>query len=206
MAAALVLAAALALLPAASPSAGAQEAQQNGLPFPMPWFAPPAPAPAPAPAKAPKHTRPAPKPKREAKPAAAPKTETAKGAPAPTEAGKAANAKADPAAPATATPEAPPPPYEPQVLRLAEILGALAYLDDLCGAKDDWRKKMQDFLEAEARSEDRKERLAGAFNRSFHDYEQSYQACSPNAQIVISRFLSEGGKLARDVANRFSAS
>ncbi|PNG24974.1 TIGR02301 family protein [Methylocella silvestris] len=188
------------LLPAALPSAAAQNSQPNGLPFPIPWFAPPAPAPEPA--KEPKHSRPAhTKPKREARPAA-PKTETAKGAPAP-EAGKGASAKTDPA---PATPETPPPPYEPQILRLAEILGALAYLDDICGAKDDWRKKMQDFLEAEARTVDRKERLAGAFNRSFHDYEQSYQACSPNAQIVISRFLSEGGKLARDVANRFSAS
>ncbi|VTZ23785.1 conserved exported hypothetical protein [Methylocella tundrae] len=111
---------------------------------------------------------------------------------------------ADPHDPAP--PESPPPPYEPEVLRLAEILGALAYLDDLCGSKADWRAKMQNFLEAEAKTEDRKERLAGTFNRSFHDYEQSYQACTPNAQIIISRFLSEGGRLAHEVVNRFSAS
>lgn len=103
-------------------------------------------------------------------------------------------------------PESPPPPYEPQVLRLTEILGALAYLDDLCGSKADWRAKMQNFLEAEAKTEDRKERLAGTFNRSFHDYEQSYQACTPNAQIIIGRFLSEGDRLAHEVVNRFSAS
>jgi uncharacterized protein (TIGR02301 family) len=104
-------------------------------------------------------------------------------------------------------PPGPPlPPYEPQILRLAEILGALAYLDDICGSKDDWRAKMQELLQAEAKSEDRKERLAGTFNRSFHDYEQNYQACTPNAQIVISRFLAEGGKLAREIVGKFSAS
>lgn len=102
--------------------------------------------------------------------------------------------------------EPPPPPYEPEILRLAEILGALAWLDDLCGAKSDWRLRMQQFLEAEAKTPERKERFAGSFNRSFHDYEQSYQTCTPNAQIIIGRFLSEGGRLAREVANRFSAS
>ena len=102
--------------------------------------------------------------------------------------------------------EPPPPPYEPEILRLAEILGALAWLDDLCGAKSDWRLRMQQFLEAEAKTPERKERFAGSFNRSFHDYEQSYQTCTPNAQIIIGRFLSEGGRLAREVVNRFSAS
>ncbi len=131
-----------------------------------------------------------------AKPQAA-KPDAAKSEPGKTETGKADGAVA---------PEQPPPPYEPQILRLAEILGALAYLDDLCGSKSDWRVRMQQFLEAEAKTPERKERFAGSFNRSFHDYEQSYQTCTPNAQIIIGRFLSEGGRLARDVVNRFSAS
>ena len=105
-----------------------------------------------------------------------------------------------------AAPGPPPPPYEPQILRLAEILGALAWLDDLCGSKSDWRVRMQQLLEAEAKTPERKERFAGSFNRSFHDYELSYQTCTPNAQIIISRFLTEGGRLARDIVNRFSAS
>lgn len=114
--------------------------------------------------------------------------------------------KSDAARAEPAPQEPPPPPYEPQVLRLAEILGALAYLDDLCGAKSDWRIRMQQLLEAEARTPERKERFAGSFNRSFHDYEQSYQSCTPNAEIVIGRFLSEGGRLAQEIVNRFSAS
>jgi uncharacterized protein (TIGR02301 family) len=122
-----------------------------------------------------------------------------------TEAGKTEAGKPDAANP-QAQPEPPPPPYEPRILRLSEILGALAYLDDLCGAKSDWRARMQQFLEAEAKTAERKERLAGSFNRSFHDYELSYPSCTPSAQVIISRFLSEGGELARDIVNRFSAS
>jgi len=136
-----------------------------------------------------------------AKPQAA-KSEPGKSEPGKPEPGKTETGKADGAV----APEPPPPPYEPQILRLAEILGALAYLDDLCGSKSDWRVRMQQFLEAEAKTPERKERFAGSFNRSFHDYEQSYQTCTPNAQIIIGRFLSEGGRLARDVVNRFSAS
>jgi len=102
----------------------------------------------------------------------------------------------------------PPPPYETQLQRLAEILGALTYLDDLCGLGNsgDWRSKMQALLEAEAKTTFRKERLAGLFNRSFRGYERSYRACTPNAQAVITRFLTEGGALAHEVVNRFSAS
>lgn len=167
----------------------ALRAQPDAPWFAIPWFAPPPPAtPAPnepkalAKPKAHKEARPAPKDK---KPAAKEVKKT------------------DPAA--EPAPEAPPPPYEPQLLRLAEILGALAYLDDLCGSSEGWRGRMQEVLEAEARTQDRKERLAGAFNKSFHDYENVYRACSPNAKIVIGRFLNEGGRIAREVASRFSA-
>lgn len=98
-----------------------------------------------------------------------------------------------------------PPPYEPQLLRLAEIMGALSYLRDLCGAADGqlWRNKMAALLDAEAQSVSRKERMAGAFNRGFRGFETIYRTCTPNAELVISRYLDEGGKLARDVQNRY---
>jgi uncharacterized protein (TIGR02301 family) len=101
--------------------------------------------------------------------------------------------------------EAPPPPYEPQLLRLSEILGALAWLREVCGEGDgdQWRASMRSLMEAEARTETRRERLAGAYNRGFQNYETLYRACTPNAHAIIERFLDEGGKLADDVTNRF---
>ena len=110
-----------------------------------------------------------------------------------------------PAQPPRPTQEAPPPPYEPQLLRLAEILGALAWLRDVCGDKDgdQWRASMRALMEAEAQTEPRRERLAGAYNRGFRSYETLYRSCTPNAETIIERFLDEGGRLANEVTNRF---
>ena len=58
-------------------------------------------------------------------------------------------------------------------------------------------------MEAEAPTEGRRQRLAGAYNRGFRNYETLHRACTPNAQIIIERFLDEGGKLANEVTNRF---
>ena len=101
--------------------------------------------------------------------------------------------------------EAPPPPYEPQLLRLSEILGALSWLREICGDKDgeQWRASMRALMEAEAPTEIRRQRLAGAFNRGFSNYETLHRTCTPNAEIIIERFLEEGGKLANEVTNRF---
>jgi uncharacterized protein (TIGR02301 family) len=108
---------------------------------------------------------------------------------------------AEPPAPAAD----PPPPYEPQLLRLAELMGALAYLRDLCGAHDAdaFRAKMASLLEVEARSQARKESLAGAYNNGFRGYELSYRVCTPAAREIIARFLDEAAKISTDVANRY---
>ena len=116
-----------------------------------------------------------------------------------------------------------PPSYEPRLLRLAEILGALTYLQDLCKGADAqtagqtnhdqtnsgqmnsgqiWRAQMAALMEAEGRTQLTKQRLAGAYNRGFRGYETSYRRCTPNAQAVIARFLDESGRLAHEIAQR----
>jgi uncharacterized protein (TIGR02301 family) len=118
-------------------------------------------------------------------------------------------AKPAPDAKAAPAPEAEPPrPYDPEILRLAEILGALTYLDALCASNPsgDWGGKMQALLEAEAKTAARKERLAGSYNRGFHDYQRTYHLCTPNAQAIIGRFLAEGAGIAHEVVNRYGAS
>ncbi len=122
---------------------------------------------------------------------------------------------APPSAPKPAPPPAPPappppqlenlPPYEPQLMRLSEIMGALAYLRDLCGAQDGgaWTARMNALIDAEAPSEARRERLAGAFNRGFRGYQVTYRTCTPNAQTALDRFITEGGRLAHDITGKF---
>jgi uncharacterized protein (TIGR02301 family) len=103
--------------------------------------------------------------------------------------------------------EAPPPPYEGQMLRLAEVLGALSYLRDLCGRKDgeDWREKMSALLDAEAPDGSRRETLTGAFNRGFRGFELTYRVCTPNAEVVTARYLDEAGRISRDITYRYGA-
>ena len=109
-------------------------------------------------------------------------------------------------APAVPQPDPPAPPYEPQLMRLAEIMGSLAFLRDLCGDKDgaEWNARMKALLDTEAKTDARRERLAGAFNRGFRGYETIYRACTPVAQVIITRFLEEGRQIAHDIANRYS--
>ncbi len=127
--------------------------------------------------------------------------------------GKHRKSKKAAAAPKEAAKPPPPteetlPPYDPELLRLAEILGALTYLNALCDANapGDWRSKMQELLDSEGRTSIRRERLAGSYNRGFRDYERTYRFCTPNAQAAIGRFLAEGSKISREVVSRYGAS
>ena len=105
----------------------------------------------------------------------------------------------------TPAPE-PPPPYEPQLLRLAEIIGALSYLRDLCGAGDGatFRAEFANLMDTEGTTPTRKETLAGAFNRGLRDYELTYRACTPAAREIVARFLDEAARIAKDVAARWA--
>ncbi|MDI9847586.1 TIGR02301 family protein [Rhodoblastus sp. 17X3] len=109
--------------------------------------------------------------------------------------------------------EGPPPPYEPQLLRLSEIMGALSYLQTICGAPaggtavngDAWREQMENLMNAEAAGPSRREKLAGAYNRGLYGYEFSYHACTSNARLARQRFLDEGAQLSHDISARYRA-
>ena len=98
------------------------------------------------------------------------------------------------------------PAYEGDLIRLAEILGALHYLRELCGAHEGqaWRSEMQQLLDAEAPTGDRRERLTASFNRGYRGFQQSYRTCTPAANYAIRRYLEEGSRLARDISARYA--
>ena len=127
-------------------------------------------------------------------------------APAPKPAPSQSSSATPKSTPAPPSPAAePPPPYEPQLLRLAEMMGALAYLRDLCGAGDGdrFRARMAALLDAEGVVEARRNLLAGAYNSGFRDYQTTYRVCTPAANEVIARYLSETARIAAEVAGRY---
>ena len=97
-------------------------------------------------------------------------------------------------------------PYESDLQRLSEILGALHYLRDLCGAREGqtWRNEMQALVDAEAPSGERRERLVASFNRGYRGFQQTYRTCTPAADYAIRRYLEEGSKIARDITARYA--
>ena len=97
-------------------------------------------------------------------------------------------------------------PFDPDLLRLAEILGSLHYLRGICGANEGlkWRNEMQALIDAEAPSGDRRARMIANFNRGYRGFQQSYRTCTPAADLVIRRYLEEGSKIAREMTARYA--
>ena len=99
-----------------------------------------------------------------------------------------------------------PAPFDGDLQRLAEILGALHYLRALCGANEGakWRNEMQALVDAETPSGERRDKLVAGFNRGFRGFQQTYRTCTPAADLVIRRYLEEGAKISRDVTARYA--
>ena len=93
-------------------------------------------------------------------------------------------------------------PYDDKLLRLSEILGAVHYLRELCGANDGqtWRERMKELMDTEGSSALRRARLTRSFNNGYRSYSRTYSACSPSAQTAIGRFLAEGAEIADTLA------
>jgi uncharacterized protein (TIGR02301 family) len=89
-------------------------------------------------------------------------------------------------------------PYDDKLMRLSEILGAVHYLRELCGASDGqrWRDSMKELMDSEGSSALRRARLTRSFNNGYRAYSRTYNACSPSAQTAITRFLTEGAEIA----------
>ncbi|HXW29778.1 MAG TPA: TIGR02301 family protein, partial [Xanthobacteraceae bacterium] len=75
---------------------------------------------------------------------------------------------------------APPAPYQGELERLAEILGALHHLRSICGANEGqtWRNEMQALIEAETPNGERRNQLVASFNRGYRGFQQSYHTCT----------------------------
>lgn len=89
-------------------------------------------------------------------------------------------------------------PYDDKLVRLSEILGAVHYLRELCGANDGqlWRDRMREIMDGEGANALRRAMLTRSFNNGYRSYSRTYQACSATAQTAINRFLTEGAQLA----------
>jgi uncharacterized protein (TIGR02301 family) len=88
--------------------------------------------------------------------------------------------------------------YDGKLLRLAELLGSIHYLRELCGAKEGqfWRDTMQELMKSEGFTAARQARLTASFNQGYRSYSRTYNVCTPTARNAIERFLTEGAEIA----------
>ena len=101
---------------------------------------------------------------------------------------------------------APPPPddrpYDNKLMRLAEILGAVHYLRELCGAQEGqlWRDQMKEILKNEGTTAVRRAKLANSFNDGYRGYRRTYRTCTQSATLATARFSTEGATIAASLA------
>ena len=97
-------------------------------------------------------------------------------------------------------------PFDADLQRLSEILGALHYLRTLCGSNEGqkWREQMEALVEAEVPAGERRQRMVASFNRGYRGFQQTYRSCTPAADIAIRRYLDEGSRIARDITARYA--
>ena len=89
-------------------------------------------------------------------------------------------------------------------MRLAEVLGSLHYLRNLCGETGNvWRGEMEQLLASENPPPERKARFVASFNRGYRSFDGVYVACTASATEAISRYMKEGEALSRDIATRY---
>ena len=101
---------------------------------------------------------------------------------------------------------APPPPddrtYDGKLMRLAEILGAVHYLRELCEAQEGqiWRDQMKEILRNEGTTAVRRAKLVNSFNNGYRSYRRTYRTCTQSATLATTRFSVEGANIPASLA------
>jgi uncharacterized protein (TIGR02301 family) len=94
--------------------------------------------------------------------------------------------------------------YEAKLLRLAEVLGSIHSLRNLCGEKSSqWRDRMDSLLLAENPDPVRKARLIASFNRGYRTFNETYSTCTSQAIAAIDRYQAEGMRLSSEIVSGY---
>jgi uncharacterized protein (TIGR02301 family) len=63
---------------------------------------------------------------------------------------------------------------------------------------------MTQLIDAEGSTAQRKERLAGAYNRGYLGHQPAHRTCTDRSRQVIDRMVLQGQRLTREIASRYS--
>ena len=96
-------------------------------------------------------------------------------------------------------------PYDPGLNELAQTLGSVHYLTNLCTEEKSnrWRDEMADLLATERPDPVRRSRLVASFNRGYRSFASVYVSCTDQARSAADQFLARGAALAAEIENRY---
>jgi uncharacterized protein (TIGR02301 family) len=95
-------------------------------------------------------------------------------------------------------------PYDAKLLRLAEVLGSIHYLRNICGEESNqWRDQMEELLAVENPEPLRRARLIASFNRGYRSFDSVYVTCTDQALEAVERYMAEGLALTREINSRY---
>ncbi|WP_455481124.1 TIGR02301 family protein [Bartonella sp. B12(2025)] len=97
------------------------------------------------------------------------------------------------------------PPYEIKLLRLAEILGSLHYLQNLCSTPtNQWYDYMTALIEAEQPIPQRRAHFYEAFNEAYRAFSENYHHCTQSAIEANQRYIKEGRALSESLLIQYN--
>ena len=96
-------------------------------------------------------------------------------------------------------------PYDERLNRLAEVLGSIHYLQNLCAKPGNlWRDQMSRLLAEEKPEPARRARLIASFNRGYRAFGSVYTSCTAQARASSDRYVAEGIALTTEIENRYA--
>ncbi|MEL6435171.1 MAG: TIGR02301 family protein [Pseudomonadota bacterium] len=96
-------------------------------------------------------------------------------------------------------------PYDSRLNALAEVLGSVHYLRNLCiEPSNQWRDEMSQMLAVERPDPIRRSRLVASFNRGYRSFASVYVTCTDQARDAADRYAKRGADLAAEIDSRYA--
>lgn len=95
--------------------------------------------------------------------------------------------------------------YQPEMERLVTIMGSLYFLDPICNTEERyWRFQAEELILLDQPTEERKQRLIGAFNTGYAAFARTYVSCTQPAIVALDTLLEEADGLTQDIHSRYA--
>ncbi|WP_455477429.1 TIGR02301 family protein [Bartonella sp. B41] len=92
------------------------------------------------------------------------------------------------------------PSYDRKLLRLAEILGSLHYIQNICSTPTNkWYNHMVALIEVENPVPQRRAYFYEAFNEAYRAFSENYHHCTQSAIEANKRYIKEGKSLSESL-------